>query len=162
MRYRGIEGKIEKRRGEKGAIESGSGSLGRWIERKRERGASARSTSRSLVIFVVTGALYEMAADAAQFNKKGSSVGKSSFTEKLDSESLAFFNQVAAKPFSQQATAFLNAYWPEVKDEAEFIYAHAWEKIKYADMHFKGIQLIYSTSKNTDSPFFCSPIWRGV
>lgn len=85
-------------------------------------------------------------ADAAQFNKKGQA-GAKSFIEKLDSEALNFFNQVASKPFSQQATAFLNAYWPEVKDEAEFIYSVAWDKVKYADMHFKGIQLVYSTYK---------------
>jgi len=36
-----------------------------------------------------------------------------SFTEKLDAESLAFFNEVAHKPFQQQAVSFLNAYWPE-------------------------------------------------
>lgn len=86
-----------------------------------------------------------MAADAAQFNKKGSTASAKSFTEKLDPEALKFFNTVAAKPFSEQAMAFLNAYWPEVNAEAEFIYSIAWEKLKYADMHFKGIQLVYST-----------------
>jgi len=39
-----------------------------------------------------------------------------SFTEKLDGESLKFFTEIALKPFSQQAVAFLNAYWPEAKD----------------------------------------------
>lgn len=48
-----------------------------------------------------------------------------SFTEKLDPESLAYFNQVAQKPFNQQAVAFLNAYWPEVHDQAEFIFTYA-------------------------------------
>jgi hypothetical protein len=94
-----------------------------------------------------------MAADAAQFNKKGSSVGAKSFTEKLDAESLKFFNQVAAKPFNEQAMAFLNAYWPEVSAEAEFIYTTAWEKIKYADMHFKGIQLVYKYEEGNDLDF---------
>lgn len=84
--------------------------------------------------------------EAAQFDKKGGS-GAKSFTEKLDAESLKFFNTVCAKPFSQQACAFLNAYWPEAKDEAEFIYSIAWETIKYADMHFKGISLVYSTNR---------------
>jgi hypothetical protein len=45
-----------------------------------------------------------------------------SFTEKLDPEALKYFNEVCSKPFSQQAIAFLNAYWEEAKDEAEFIY----------------------------------------
>lgn len=85
-------------------------------------------------------------ADAAQFNKKGSSVGAKSFTEKLDAESLAFFNSVSAKPFADQAMAFLNAYWVEVNAEAEFIYTVSYDKMRYADMHFKGIQLVYSTS----------------
>lgn len=84
-------------------------------------------------------------ADAAQFNKKGSSIGQKSFTEKLDSESLAFFNSVSAKPFADQAMAFLNAYWVEVNAEAEFIYTVSYDKMRYADMHFKGIQLVYST-----------------
>lgn len=82
--------------------------------------------------------------DFELFNKKGQTKA-TSFTEKLDAESLKFFNTVCAKPFSQQATAFLNAYWREAKDEAEFIYSVAWETIKYADMHFKGISLVYST-----------------
>ena len=50
--------------------------------------------------------------------------GGQSFTEKLDAEALKFFSEVAHRPFSQQAVAFLNAYWPEAKDEAEFIYAY--------------------------------------
>jgi len=64
-----------------------------------------------------------------------------SFTEKLDAESLRYFNEVAAKPFAQQAVAFLNAYWPEVHTQAEFIFNVAWEVMKYADMHSKGISL---------------------
>jgi hypothetical protein len=36
---------------------------------------------------------------------------------------MAYFMEVCKRPFSQQAVAFLNAYWPEAKDEAEFIYA---------------------------------------
>lgn len=76
-----------------------------------------------------------------------------SFTEKLDAEALKFFNEVCAKPFSQQAVAFLNAYWPEAKDEAEFIYSVAWETIKYADMHFKGISLVYKYEEGNDLDF---------
>jgi len=76
-----------------------------------------------------------------------------SFTEKLDGESLKFFSEVAARPFSQQAVAFLNAYWTEAKDEAEFIYSVAWEKVKYADMHNKGISLIYKYDEGFDLDF---------
>jgi len=49
-----------------------------------------------------------------------------SFTEKLDADALAFFNEVCKRPFSQQAVAFLNAYWPEVNTQAEFIFNVAW------------------------------------
>jgi hypothetical protein len=46
-----------------------------------------------------------------------------SFKEQLSAEAIAFFNEVTQKPFSAQATAFLSAYWKEVGDQAEFIYA---------------------------------------
>lgn len=61
-----------------------------------------------------------------------------SFVEKLDEEGLAFFNATAAKPFGQQAVAFLNAYWNEIGDQAEFIFGCSYEMMKYADMHAKG------------------------
>jgi len=76
-----------------------------------------------------------------------------SFTEKLDGDSLKFFSEVASRPFAQQAVAFLNAYWPEAKDEAEFIYSVAWETVKYADMHSKGISLIYKYDEGHDVDF---------
>jgi len=84
--------------------------------------------------------------------KKSVQSGKS-FTEKLDGDSLRFFSEVASRPFSQQAVAFLNAYWPEAKDEAEFIYSVAWETVKYADMHNKGISLIYKYDEGFDVDF---------
>jgi hypothetical protein len=37
------------------------------------------------------------------------------FTEKLSDEGLKYFSDIGQKPFSQQAVAFLNAYWPEVR-----------------------------------------------
>mmetsp|Transcript_125629 Transcript_125629/g.177292 ORF Transcript_125629/g.177292 Transcript_125629/m.177292 type:complete len:279 (-) Transcript_125629:91-927(-) len=76
-----------------------------------------------------------------------------SFVEKLDADALAFFNEVANKPFSQQAVAFLNAYWPEVSSQAEFIFNVAWEVIKYADMNCKGISLIYQYEEGNDLDF---------
>jgi len=92
-----------------------------------------------------------MAAKDLEFLNK-TKTGKS-FTEKLDGDSLKFFSEVAQRPFSQQAVAFLNAYWPEAKDEAEFIYSVAWDKIKYADMHSKGISLIYKYDEGFDLDF---------
>jgi len=76
-----------------------------------------------------------------------------SFTEKLSKEALDYFNGVAAKPFQQQAVAFLNAYWPEVHDQAEFIFCVAWEVIKYADMHSKGVNFIYQYEEGNDLDF---------
>jgi len=76
-----------------------------------------------------------------------------SFTEKLDAEAMKFFTEVCRRPFSQQAVAFLNAYWVETKDEAEFIYAVAWDIIKYADMHCKGISLVYKYDEGFDLDF---------
>ncbi|KAL6078728.1 Calcium-regulated actin-bundling protein [Balamuthia mandrillaris] len=76
-----------------------------------------------------------------------------SFTERLDPESLKFFNDVCSKPFSQQAVYFLNAYWPEVHTQAEFIFSVAWEVIKYADMHFKGISLLHLYNEGNDLDF---------
>jgi len=73
-----------------------------------------------------------------------------SFTEKLDAESLAYFNSVTAKKFSEQAVHFLNAYWPEIHSQAEFIFTVAWEMIKYADMHSKGISLIYKYEEGNE------------
>jgi len=77
----------------------------------------------------------------------------SSFVEKLSPEALAYFNEVARRPFSQQAVAFLNAYWPEVHDQAEFIFTVAWEVMKYADMHAKGISLIYQYEEGFELDF---------
>jgi len=76
-----------------------------------------------------------------------------SFAEKLDADALAYFNDVCKKPFSQQAVAFLNAYWPEVHTQAEFVYSVSWEMIKYADMHSKGIQLLYQYDEGWDLDF---------
>jgi len=76
-----------------------------------------------------------------------------SFTEKLDQKSLDFFNDVCNKPFSMQAVSFLNAYWDEVGDQADFIFNVAWEMMKYADMHAKGISLIHKYEEGNDLDF---------
>ena len=75
------------------------------------------------------------------------------FTEKLDAEALEFFNELTQKPFSEQAIAFLNAYWEEVGDQAEFIFTVAWETIKYADMHTKGVQYVHMYNEGNDLDF---------
>uniref|UniRef100_A0A7S3PIE7 Calcium-regulated actin-bundling protein C-terminal domain-containing protein n=1 Tax=Aplanochytrium stocchinoi TaxID=215587 RepID=A0A7S3PIE7_9STRA len=75
------------------------------------------------------------------------------FTEALDEESLAFFNELTQKKFSEQAVAFLNAYWEEVGDQADFIFECAWEVMKYADMHTKGINYIHLYEEGNDLDF---------
>jgi hypothetical protein len=75
------------------------------------------------------------------------------FVEKLDGESLAFFNSVCEKPFAEQAVAFLNAYWAEIGDQAEFIMFVAWESMKYCDMEAKGISLIHKYQEGVDLEF---------
>lgn len=76
-----------------------------------------------------------------------------SFVEKLDPEALAFFNDLASKPFAEQAVAFLNAYWVEVSSQAEFIFTVAWERMKRADMHAKGISLLHQYTEGSDVDF---------
>jgi len=60
---------------------------------------------------------------------------------------------VCAKPFSEQAVAFLNAYWAEVGDQADFIFGCAWETIKFADMHAKGISYVHLYQEGNDLDF---------
>jgi len=87
----------------------------------------------------------------AQFYKKEKT--GPSFSEKLDGDALKFFSEVCKRPFSQQAVAFLNAYWPEAKTEAEFIYSVAWEMMKKSDMHTKGISLVFKYDEGFDLDF---------
>lgn len=76
-----------------------------------------------------------------------------SFTEKLDAEALKYFNDVASRPFSQQAVAFFNAYWPEVHTQAEFCFSVSWKKIMEVDMESKGISLVHKYEEGNDLDF---------
>lgn len=76
-----------------------------------------------------------------------------SFTEKLDAEALAFFNEQSQKSISEQAVAFLNAYWDEVGSQAEFIFGCGYETFKYADMHAKGISYVHLYDEGVDLDF---------
>eukprot|EP00164_Ancoracysta_twista_P004512 GFYU01006089.1.p1 GENE.GFYU01006089.1~~GFYU01006089.1.p1 ORF type:complete len:301 (+),score=122.90 GFYU01006089.1:96-998(+) len=75
------------------------------------------------------------------------------FLDKLDEEAMEYFNSVAAKPFSGQAVAFLNAYWDEVGDQAEFMYEVAWTLIQHIDMESKGISLFHKYTEGFDLDF---------
>lgn len=76
-----------------------------------------------------------------------------SFKEKLAPEALEYFNDVASRPFSQQAVAFFNAYWPEVHEQAEFCFSVAWPKIMEVDMEAKGISLVHKYTEGNDLDF---------
>lgn len=72
-----------------------------------------------------------------------SSESKQSFKQALGSKELAFFNELAKKSFSDQAVAFLNAYWAEVGSQADFIFNVSWRVMKETDMHYKGVEYIH-------------------
>lgn len=76
-----------------------------------------------------------------------------SFVEKLDEAGLEFFNSVTASTFGEQAVSFLNAYWDEIGTQAEFIFEVTYEKIKYADMHAKGVQYVHKYEEGNDLDF---------
>lgn len=76
-----------------------------------------------------------------------------SFTEKLDPESLKSFNFTTKKKFSEQACFFLNAFWDEFGDQAEFIYSVSWEFLKKADMRVKGIQYVHLYEEGNELDF---------
>jgi hypothetical protein len=76
-----------------------------------------------------------------------------SFIEKLDDESLKVFNEINEKSFSEQAVFFLNAFWGEYGDQAEYIYAVAWHIIQEADMNAKGIMYVHKYTEGQDLDF---------
>lgn len=77
-------------------------------------------------------------------------MASATFIEKMDEKALAYFNDVCGKTFSQQCCAFLNAYWAEVGDQAEFVFSFAWDVMKLADMHFKGVKYIHKYEEGVD------------
>ena len=80
-------------------------------------------------------------------------IATESFTDKLDEAGLAFFNTLSDSSFSDQAVAFLNAYWHEVGAQAEFIFTVAYEMIKKADMHAKGVNYLHLYDEGNDLDF---------
>lgn len=69
-----------------------------------------------------------------------------------DPELAEFFADSEDKKFSEQAVDFLNAYWGEVGDQAEFIFSAAYMWFVKADMHTKGVQLqhLYEEGKSVE------------
>jgi len=73
-----------------------------------------------------------------------------SFVEKLDEEALEFFNNISKKKHSEQAVAFLNAYWNEVGDQAPWIFNVTWEIVKKEDMDAQNVSLIHLYEEGSD------------
>jgi len=78
---------------------------------------------------------------------------RNAFTTKLDKDALQFFNDVCEKPFHEQGVAFLNAYWQEIGDQAEFIFSVSYEMMRYADMHARGIHYLHLYDEGNDLDF---------
>jgi hypothetical protein len=76
-----------------------------------------------------------------------------SFTEKLDPESLKAFNVATKKKFAEQAQFFLNAFWDEYGDQAEFVYSVSWEHMKLADMRVKGCKYLHLYEEGNELDF---------
>jgi hypothetical protein len=87
-----------------------------------------------------------------EYRKTHASDGKS-FTEALDPESLAYFNEVCSLPFDEQAQFFLNAFWDEFQDHAEAVYAIHWRLIKKVDMDNQGISYLHLYEQGIDLDF---------
>lgn len=75
------------------------------------------------------------------------------FVQKLDAESLKFFNEVCQRTFSEQAVFVLNAFYEELKDNLDFIYEVAWESIKKVDMDHRNIKYIHLYEEGCDLDF---------
>uniref|UniRef100_A0A7S3V280 Uncharacterized protein n=1 Tax=Aplanochytrium stocchinoi TaxID=215587 RepID=A0A7S3V280_9STRA len=80
---------------------------------------------------------------------------------------VANFNVWAQKPFKEQAQAFLNAFWDDVQDQAEFIYTISYKTLRAADMHKKGIEYLYEYREGIDVDFvtglyFYEKLWERV
>jgi len=76
-----------------------------------------------------------------------------SFIEKLDEKSLAVFNDATKKNSSSQCIFFLNAFWDEFSDQAEFIFAVSNQIFRMADMKAKGIMFVHLYEEGHDLDF---------
>lgn len=75
------------------------------------------------------------------------------FKDQLSPDSLRIFNEVAQKPFPEQAVFFLNAFWHEFGNQAEFVYSVAYKIFMLADMKAKGTQYVHLYEPGADLDF---------
>jgi len=94
---------------------------------------------------------------AAQSSCDSSSIAphffKMSFVEKLDEKSLAVFNEATSKNSSSQCMFFMNAFWEEYGDQAEWIFAVSNQLFRMADMKAKGIMYVHLYEEGKDLDF---------
>ena len=90
------------------------------------KAAPAPPPSAAPAVPVPASAQVEVSAPRTFSSRLDVPAGESgAFTDKLSPEALAYFNEVCKRPFSQQAVAFMNAYWAEVGSQAEYAPAGA-------------------------------------
>lgn len=65
------------------------------------------------------------------------------FKQLLDADSIRVFNEACDKPYAEQATFFLNAFWVEHGDQAEAIYSLGYKTMCAAEMEAKGIMYVH-------------------
>eukprot|EP00161_Ancyromonas_sigmoides_P007220 TRINITY_DN1849_c1_g1_i1.p2 TRINITY_DN1849_c1_g1~~TRINITY_DN1849_c1_g1_i1.p2 ORF type:complete len:315 (+),score=194.77 TRINITY_DN1849_c1_g1_i1:76-945(+) len=76
-----------------------------------------------------------------------------SFTEQLDKEQMEVFNAMSQLDYVGQACKFLDSFWSEVGDQAEFIFSVATTCFREADMRAKGIQYVHQYQPGVDLDF---------
>lgn len=78
---------------------------------------------------------------------------KAGFVDRLDEKSLEVFNEASQRPYPQQCVFFLNAFWDECGDQAEYIYAVTNTIFRMADMTAKGVSYIHLYQEGVDLDF---------
>jgi len=71
----------------------------------------------------------------------------------LDQKSLDIFNENCKKPVSHQCMFFLNAFWDEFGDQAEFIYSVSNQVFRMADMKAKNVHFLHLYTEGNDLDF---------
>lgn len=75
------------------------------------------------------------------------------FKSQLDAESLKVFTEACEQPFATQAIFFLDAFWEEYGDQAEYMYAVAYHILRDIDMAGKGINYVHKYTEGTELDF---------
>ncbi|CAK9015431.1 Calcium-regulated actin-bundling protein (34 kDa actin-binding protein) [Durusdinium trenchii] len=71
----------------------------------------------------------------------------------LSEDQQVYFEDVITRPFAEQAIAFLNAFFDEIGDQADFIFEVAYEVVKMADMHTRGVEYVHLYEEGSNMEF---------